>query len=35
MKILDTKFGKILTTDWIDVLVDKVVLNMYEKENKN
>jgi len=34
MKILDTKFGKILTTDWIDVLVDKVVLNMYEKEQK-
>lgn len=34
MRILNTKIGKILTTDWIDVLVDRVTLNMYEKEQQ-
>lgn len=32
--ILDTKFVKALTTDWIEVLVDKLALYYYEKEKE-
>lgn len=34
MSIINTKLGKILTTDWINVLVNKVALNMYKKEKQ-
>ena len=32
MKILDTKVGRILCTDWAEILVNKISLNMYEKQ---
>jgi len=34
MKLLDTKIGKILATDWIELFFDKVSLKMYESKAK-
>lgn len=32
MKLLDTKIGKILATDWIELFFDKLSLKMYESK---
>lgn len=32
---LETKLGQFLSTDWIDVFIDKMALRMYEKEHKD